>query len=436
MIHSGGRGTTSLAAKEPQRDGTEGRGRFLFVRLSIMMLLQFIVFGSWFATLGLVLATNKLPAIIGTAYSLGGFAAIISPVLLGAIGDRFFPSQKVLGFANLVGGCIMFALPAAVRAGDSTLTLVLIFAYMLFFQPTLGLSNAIAFRHLGHDAKAFPYTRIFATFGWVLAGLAVGAMGLSASTGVFTVAGIVSLVFAVYSFTLPSTPPPAKGAKFSLADVLGAKSLVLFKDRNFSILMACAFLTSISLGVYNSFASPYLSVLGIKNVAGVLAIGQASEVIFIASVPFVLARLGMKWALLMGMAMWGIRFVLFATASESHAWMAILGVALHGICNDFFLILSAMYIDRMAPLELKAQAQSWLIMAISGYGAAAGSLISGAIFGATIATHPEAGAAAWTSLWLVPIVSAVVTALLWIFGFRYSRADYHERFESTSTLLS
>lgn len=433
MIHSNGRDATSFVPGNEANAVKGSAGKFLFLRLSVMMLLQFIVFGSWFATLGLVLATNKLPAIIGTAYSLGAFAAIISPILLGAIGDRFFPSQKVLGIAHLAGGCLMLALPAAVRAGDGTLTLVMIFVYMLLFQPTLGLSNAIAFRHLGHNPKAFPYTRIFATLGWVIAGLAVGALGLSASTGVFTVAGVVSIVFAVYSFTLPSTPPPAKGMPFSLGDIFGAKSFVLFKKRNFAILMLCAFLTSISLGVYNSYASPYLSVLGIKNVAGVLAIGQASEVIFIASVPFVLSRLGMKWALLVGMTMWGVRFVLFAMAGEGQAWMAIVGVALHGICNDFFLILSAMYIDRMAPVHLKAQAQSWLIMAISGYGAAAGALISGAIYGSTVALHPEAGATAWTSLWLVPIIAAAVTALLWIFGFRYSRAEHNENLR-TSTI--
>ncbi|WP_321846385.1 MFS transporter [Paraburkholderia bannensis] len=421
MIHSSGQGSGTLSSDAMQGHQADAAGsRSLFVRLSIMMLLEFIVFGSWFATLGLVLASNHLPTIIGTAYSLGAFAAIISPIFLGAIGDRYFASQKVLGVAHLLGGALMFTLPDVIRAGHGTLTLVLIFAYMLCFQPTLGLSNAITFRHM---PKAFPYTRVFATLGWVIAGLVVGSMGLSASTGVFTVAGVVSLVLAVYSFTLPSTPPPARGSAFSIGDLFGVKSLVLFRNRNFAILIGCAFLTSISLGVYNSFASPYLSVLGIGNVAGVLAIGQASEVIFIASVPFVLDLIGMKWALLVGMAMWGVRFVMFVLAAKHLVWVAILGVALHGICNDFFLILSAIYIDRVAPARMKAQAQSWLIIAISGFGAAAGSLISGAIYGATVAQHPEAGAAGWAPVWLVPIIAAVMTATIWITCFRDTRNE-------------
>ncbi|SPB18192.1 Putative nucleoside transporter YegT [Caballeronia novacaledonica] len=416
MIHAGS-GTSSDSSYANQAS----HAKATFLRLSIMMLLEFILFGSWFATLGLVLATYKLPAIIGPAYSLSAVAAVVSPVFLGAIGDRYLSSQKLLGLTHLLGGALMLALPALVKAGDAKMTLIAIFAYMLCFQPTLGLTNSIAFRHLGKSEKAFPYLRIFATVGWVIAGLTVGAMGLSASTGVFTFAAVVSFVLGVYSFTLPSTPPSAKNAKFSIGDLIGSKSFVLFKDRNFATLIFCAFLTSISLGVYNSFASPYLGALGISNVAGVLAIGQASEVIFIISVPFVLRKLGLKWALLLGMGMWGVRFILFALAAEHQPNLAIIGVALHGICNDFFLILSAMYIDRMTPPELKVQAQSWLIMAISGFGSAAGSYISGTIFGATVAQHPEAGAAAWTYIWLVPIVAAVVTAVLWIAFFKPSK---------------
>jgi nucleoside transporter len=423
MIHT----TSNSSPSQPGASVPYGEPKFnakgIFFRLSTMMLLEFIVFGSWFATLGLVLATNKLPAIIGTAYSLGAIAAIISPVFLGAIGDRYLASQKVLGLAHLAGGALMFMLPSAVNAGEANLTIALIFGYMLCFMPTLGLANSIAFRHLQGNQRAFPYIRVCGTVGWVLAGVSVGALGLSASTGVFTFAGIASIVLGLYSFTLPATPPSAKGAKFSIGDLIGAKSLVLFRDRNFSVLILCAFLTSISLGVYNSFASPYLGVLGITNVAGVLAIGQASEVLFIVSVPFVLARLGMKWALLLGMAMWGVRFFLFVLAADGRSDIAIVGVALHGICNDFFLILSAMYVDRMAPAEFKAQAQSWLIMAISGFGSAAGSIISGAIFAQTVALSPQPNAAAWTPIWLVPIGSAIITAILWTCFFRPAREE-------------
>lgn len=420
MIHTTS-SRTPAGGERPALDGATLNIRGIFIRLSVMMLLEFVVFGSWFATLGLVLVTNKLAAYIGPAYFLSAIAAIISPIIMGAVGDRYLASQKLLGLAHLAGAGVMLALPAIVTAGDGPLTVTLIFVYMLFFQPTLGLANTIALHHLRGNQRAFPYLRVFATFGWVLAGVAAGAMGLSASTGVFTFACVAGVVLGLYAFTLPSTPPSAKQAPFSLGDLVGAKSLVLFRERSFSILMLCAFLTSISLGVYNAYASPYLSALGISNVAGVLAIGQASEVVFIACVPFVLARLGMKWALLLGMAVWGLRFLLFILAADGNTSLAIAGVAMHGLCNDLFMVLSAMYIDRVAPAALKAQAQSWLVIAISGFGSAAGSLISSAVFANTVALQAQPDAAAWTPVWMVPIGSAILTAILWTWCFRESR---------------
>ncbi|WP_216332527.1 MFS transporter [Rhizobium sp. X9] len=389
-----------------------------FVRLSIMMFLEFVVFGSWFATLGLVLAANKMPAIIGTAYSLAAVAAIVSPLFLGALGDRFFQSQRLLSFVHIAGGLVMLCIPGAVAADNGQLVLLLILAYMILFMPTLALTNSIALAHLPGSEHLFPFIRVFGTVGWVVAGLLVGWLGFSASTHVFTVAAVASFVLGVFSLGLPSTPPPAKGAKFSVGDVIGAKALVLFKNRNFSVLMVCALLTSISLGVYNTFASPYLSAIGIQNVAGVLAIGQASEVVFIVTIPFVVARFGIKRAILLGMVMWGARFGLFIMAQDGQSWFAIAAVALQGICNDFFLILSAMFIDRQTPPQLKAQAQSWLILVVSGFGSGIGSFVAGEIFGAKVAPNLAVGAEAWTPLWLFPIGCAVVTAIIWTLFFK------------------
>lgn len=411
-------------------DASVSSNKSVFPRLTAMMLLEFVVFGSWFATLGLVLATNGLPVIIANAYLLAAVAAIVSPMFLGALGDRFMSSQKVLGVSHFVGGALMLFLPGAVTAGNGNLVLVLVFAYMLFFMPTLGLSNSIAFRHLGDRQNLFPYIRVFGTLGWVVAGLGVGALGLSASPSIFYVTAVASFVFGLYAFTLPATPPPAKGVKFSIGDVIGAKAFRLFRHRNFVVFMICATLTSIGLAIYNAFSSPYLGALGIENVAGVLAIGQASEVLFIMTIPWVLKRIGMKWALLAGMFMWGIRFALFIAAAGDQQWLAILAIALHGICSDFFLVVGAMFIDQVSPVELTAQAQSMLILVISGVGAVIGTFVSGQIFGATVAVNPTAGPAAWTPLWLLPVGTAILTAIIWIVFFRQSRTEKIERIEA------
>lgn len=404
-------------------DETVAGNKGVFLRLTLMMFLEFVVFGSWFATFGLVLVTNDLAAYIGPAYSLAAVAAIVSPMLLGALGDRFLASQKGLGIAHVLGGLVMLALPSVVTAGNGALALGLIFLYMVFFQPTLGLANSIAFRHLGSEQKLFPYIRVFGTVGWVVAGVGVGFMGLSASANLFLVTAIASFVLGIYSFTLPSTPPAAKGVRFSIGDVVGAQAFKLFRYRNFAVLMICSLLTAIALGVYNTYASPFLGALGVDNVAGVLAIGQISEVVFIVTIPFVLKYVGMKWALFAGMTMWGVRFVLFILAAGDQTWLAIAAIALQGICNDFFLVLAAMYIGRVAPVEYSAQAQSMLILVISGFGQLIGSFLSGQVFAVTVGADPNATPADWTPVFLIPIISAVITAVVWAIFFRYSRSE-------------
>lgn len=399
-----------------------GAEQMLATRLSVMMLLEFVVFGSWFATLGLVLATHGADTIIGYAYFLSAIAAIISPLFIGAIGDRYLAPRNLMAILHGAGGLAISAVPAVMAAGHHELILTLVFIHMLFFMPTLGLVNSIALAQLGGQQRIFPYVRVFGPLGWVLAGLVVGWFGLSSSTGVFYVAAASSAFLALYSLTLPYSPPPSAGARISFGDIIGVRALVLFRDRRFAVLMGCSLLTSISLGIYNAFASPFLGALGFANVAGVLALGQISEVIFIVTIPWVLARIGRKRALLLGMAMWGVRFLLFILAANGTPAAAVLGVALHGICNDYFIVIAAMLIARIASPDLAAQAQSWLILMISGFGAAIGSAVSGALYGAKVAPHMAEGTSVWTSLWSLPVGLVVVTSLVWFFLYPRSAA--------------
>lgn len=397
-----------------------------FVRLGLMMFIQFVIFGSWFATLGLVLITNQLAHIVGYAYGLSAIAALISPAFVGALGDRFFSAEKLLCICNIIGGCLQFSLPSLVAGGHSSLVLLFIFLYMLCFMPTLGLANMICFEHLGENQKLFPFLRVFATLAWVLAGVCIGVTGLSGSHNLFLVTGSASIVLGIYALTLPKTPPKKKGVKLNWGDIIGVHSFPLFRNRNFTILMVCAILTSVSLGFYNTFASAYLHALKIDNIAAVLSIGQVMEIVFIALVPVVLSKIGMKYALLIGMFMWGVRFIIFIMAAHGHKEWAILGVALHGICSDFFIVLSAMYIDQVAPKEMKAQAQCWLIIAISGIGSGIGAVVSGSLFGKIIASGQVGNPVAWSTLWMVPIGIAVLTVLIWTIGFKKSATgNYH-----------
>ncbi|MDM1714508.1 MFS transporter [Pseudomonas plecoglossicida] len=391
--------------------------RAVFIQLSVMMLLEFVVFGAWFATLGLVLHSQGWAAYIGPTYLLCAIAAMVSPLCLGALADRFMESQRVLALAHMLGAVALVTLPKIIEAHSIEVFLALIFVYMLLFMPTLGLVNSISLRHLGESRMSFAYIRVFAPLGWVLSGLCIGWAGLSASTSIFTVAAASSLLLGIYALFLPATPPPMRGGRISLGDLVGAKAFSLFRNRNFTVLLVCSLLTAVSLGIYNAFSAAYLSALGITNVAGTLGLGQLSEVVFIATIPFVLSKIGMKWTLLVGIGMWAVRFLLFCMAPEHGNGLAVVGVALHGICNDFCVVIAAMYIDRLAPAHLAAQAQSWVILVFSGVGAAIGSIISGTVYGHYVAPNIASGNEAWIVMWAVPIAVVIVNMLIWIFMF-------------------
>lgn len=391
----------------------------VLVRLCVMMLLQFGAFGAWFATLGLVLATHQLPMIIGAAYGLGSLASLFSPMVLGALADRFFASEKVLAASHIVCAGLMFLLPRFVDAADPTATLWLIFLYMLAFQPTLALTNNIAFRHLGTDSQRYPYIRVFGTLGWIIAGLAVGTLAWSASTMIFTFSSIVSVALAAYALTLPHTPPAGRGARFKLGDLIGREAFVLFRQRNFIVFSIVALLIGCCLGAYNAYGSPFLGALGMGQVASVLVIGPLSEIIFIVSIPFVLKRFGLKWALLTGMLAWAIRFVFFMIATGGQSGWMFAGIALHGVCNDFFLVLGAMYLDQITQANLKAQGQSLFQVIFMGLGGFLGANIVGVVFNNSMAV--DQSLAAWIPVWGVPAALAGAAALIWVLFFNPRR---------------
>lgn len=358
-------------------------------RLSVMMFLQFFTWGAWFVTLALCLGSQGLDASIGSAYSSAPIAAIIAPLFLGLIADRLFPSQIVQGVLMLVGAGLMAAAAQAVDAGNAGLAVWLFIAYMLCYMPTLGLGNSIAFANID-DQNKFPAIRVWGTIGWIVAGLLVGAFGWSDQINILWLAAISSGVFGLYSFTLPHTPPPAKGKPLNIESLLMFDAFRLMKNAPFLVFIVCSTLICIPLAYYYSFTSKLLDQTGFEQVASTMTLGQMSEIIFMLLVPFFFRRLGVKWMILVGMAAWVIRYVLFAYAApDQMTWMLLLGVLLHGICYDFFFVTGFMYTDQKASEEVRNQAQSMLVFFTQGVGMYFGYMIAGNRFGATMTSQGE-----------------------------------------------
>ena len=339
----------------------------VFWKLSVMMFLQFFVWGSWFVTLYLVLIEAELASIIGDSYSTAPIAAIIAPLFLGLVADRFFSSEKVMGVLMLIGGALMLCVPAAIEAGNSSLVVWLFTGHMLCYMPTLGLGNTIAFSNLPRDV--FPKVRVWGTVGWIAAGLVAGFLGWSNSVNLFWMAGGSAVGLGVFCFLLPQTPPPAAGQALNLRSLLMVDAFAMLRRVPFLVFIVCSTLICIPLAYYFSNTSGFLANMGFEQAASAMTIGQMSEIFFMLLIPFFFRKLGVKIMILIGMAAWVARYLLFAFgATEQVTWMLFLGIALHGICYDFFFVTGFMYTDRVAPKAVRGQAQSMLVFFTQGVG--------------------------------------------------------------------
>ncbi|HAU5821656.1 TPA: MFS transporter [Citrobacter freundii] len=392
--------------------------RLLVPRLSLMMFLQFFIWGSWSVTLGLVMSQHNMSLLIGDAFSAGPIASILSPFVLGMLVDRFFASQKVMAVMHLAGAAILWFVPQALVAQNGALLIGLLFGYTLCYMPTLALTNNIAFHSLSDKDKTFPMVRVFGTIGWIVAGIFIGVTGISDTTGIFTLAAIISVILALYSLTLPNTPAPAKGLPVKVRDLFCADAFALLKVRHFFVFSLCATLISVPLGTYYAYTASFLADAGVGDVSTAMSFGQMSEIFFMLVIPFLFRRLGVKYMLLIGMCAWFVRYAFFALGiSEEGRFLLYLGILLHGVCYDFFFVVGFIYTDRIAGEKVKGQAQSMIVMFTYGIGMLLGSQISGALYNRLVAgqTVPQA----WTTFWWIPAVAAAVIAVIFLFSFKY-----------------
>jgi len=274
-----------------------------------------------------------------------------------------------MGVLMLIGGGIMCAIAVIAPQGADKggLIVLLMIAYMLCYMPTLGLGNTITFTHLPQEQ--FPKARVWGTIGWIVAGLTLGMAGWSASLNIFWLGAISSLALGAYSFTLPSTPPPAKGKPIDVSSLFMVDALKLLKNPPFLVFAICSMLICIPLAYYYGQTSAYLGAAGFQEPGSTMTLGQMSEIIFMILIPFFFRKLGVKLMLLIGMGCWVARYALFAMgAPDQITWMLLLGVALHGICYDFFFVTGFIYTDKKAPAEIRGQAQSLLVFLTQGLG--------------------------------------------------------------------
>jgi nucleoside transporter len=353
----------------------------LRLQLSIMMFVQFIIWGSWYVTVPNYFGPLGFSASdISWTYAVGPIAAMISPFFVGMIADRFFAAQHVLGVMHLLGAALMFYATILMQTKPASAFAInlAIFVNQLTYYPTLSMSNTLAMKNMKDPEKDFPGIRVLGTIGWIVAGLALTKFGWEKNVNMFYLTIGASLFLGLFSFTLPHTPP-VKSGKVTARQILGLDALALFKDRNYLVFMLASFLICIPLSFYYQITSRIVEMSGL-DIGQTMSYGQMSEIFFMLVMPLFFRRLGVKWMLAVGMLAWVLRYALFSFGAPSEIqWMVIGGIVLHGICYDFFFVTGQIYTDQRAPNHIRAQAQGLLLLFTLGLGMLIGAYVAGLV---------------------------------------------------------
>lgn len=386
----------------------------LSARLSTMMFLNYLIWGAWYVTLGTYLTATLhfTGAEAGAVFGTTAVAAMISPFFVGLIADRSFATERVLATLHLMGAVLLYLVT---RATQFPMVYGLMLAYCLCYFPTISLTNSLTLHYLNDPGKQFPLIRVFGTLAWIAIGVTVGLMEVEKTATPFLLAAGASVAMSLYSLTLPHTPPTGKGKAVTVRSVLGLDALVMLQRRDFAVFAIASVLACIPLTFYFSFTNAFLNDVGVKNAAGKMTWGQASEVGMMLLMPFILKRVSVKSILLMGMAAWAVRYVLLANGdSGGEMWMFYAAILLHGICYDFFFMTGQLYTDQEAPQNFRNAAQGFITFITYGVGMFVGSQLSGNaldFFSTGTVTN-------WSGFWMSSAAGAFVLLVVMAVFFR------------------
>ncbi len=387
-------------------------------RLSLMMFLQFAIWGAWVVYLPLYLIGGLLFTVtaLGVIFSAMPLACMISPFLGGQIADRWVPSQWFMVVANLACGVLMMVMASMKTSG--TMYPVML-AFSLFYAPTLAVANSICFHHLKDVEKEFPSIRVWGSIGWVAALLVLwlwlGQLRPDAVKKGYVclyLAGIFAIALGIFSIFLPHTPPAKKKEK----PWAFLEALKLMKDWHIAVFIIIGVVVATQLQFYYMLATPFLQSLGVPaaRVPAWTTLAQIVEAGVMLSLAFLLSRLGYRKALALGVIAWPIRYIIFAIGGPK--WLVLASLGFHGFCYVFFFVVGMIYINSVATSDIRASAQSLWVFATFGLGLFLGSFFTGWI-GDLFTTAKGVN---YTGIFLVPVFLTVACAIAYLTIFRES----------------
>ncbi len=407
-------------------------------RLSLMMLLQYAVWGFWLPVLarylqaapaegGLGFTPGQVGWILGLAGSIG---AVTAPFVAGQFADRYFSTERFLAVLLLLGGVvkIVTAYQTSFQAW-----LLLSILYSVIYTPTLALTNSLAFAHLDDPDRQFPFVRVWGTIGWIAASWlfplvwlltqvrfqalppfyageeVADATDRLADSLIFS--GVISIGYAGFALFLPHTPPRRE----AIETLAFAKAFRLFRRRSFAVLVAASLPIAVIHQIYFMQTAPFFSdVLGLKDsqIGPAMTIGQFAEIAVMAGVGLLLARLGVRWVITIGAFAYFLRYAVFATSSLP-AGVIVASQALHGLCYACFFAVAYIYVDRLAEPDVRHSAQTVFGIIILGVGPVLAAPFLGLLADLFAASDGSLDyAALWRTLSAIGLLTAVGFAAL------------------------
>ena len=402
------------------------------LRLTLMMFLQFFIWGSWLITIGAYWFQTKQwsGTQFGALFSTMGIASLFMPSLAGIIADRWVNAEKLYGVFHICGAIILFSIPLI---NDPFTMFWVMLLNMIFYMPTISLSIAVAYSALKRDGKDvvtdYPPIRVWGTIGFIVALWVVSLLHIETTSGQFYVASCASILLGIYAFSLPKCPPLLREkTKKSLTDALGLTSFSLLKNRKMAVFFTFAMLLGAALQLTNAYGDTFLhdfandpqykGLIAVKYPAIIMSLSQISETVFILAIPFFLKRFGIKNVMLISMFAWFLRFGLFAYGNPGDGlWMILLSCIVYGMAFDFFNISGSLFVETQSDPAIRASAQGLFMMMTNGIGAVLGSSISGIVIDRFF-TYPD-NSKDWQGIWISFALYALVVAILFMIFFKH-----------------
>ena len=411
------------------------------LRLIIMNILQWAVWGAYLTSMGSYLSKVELETKIGIFYAIQGIVSIFMPTLMGIVADKFIPAQRLLGLCHGISGLGMIGAGLyGMMAGNEVSFGILFGLYAIgaaFYMPTIALSNSVAYNILeknGYDTvKAFPPIRVFGTVGFIGAMLFVNfvkdgnGVQFQNSYNQFLTSGVLGIAMLLYCFTLPNCPcNKGTGEKQTLSERFGLNAFSLFKDKQMAIFFIFSMLLGVALQITNGFANPFIShfqevpafadTWGARNANALISISQVSETLGILLIPIAMKLFGIKKVMLIAMFAWVLRFGLFGAGDPgSGVWMLILSMIVYGVAFDFFNISGSLYVNTRTTSKIQNSAQGLFMLMTNGIGATIGTLSAQAVVNHFVYNAAEPS---WSAAWYVFAAYALVVAILFMILFK------------------